>query len=276
MDGFFNGRRLFNAPHNGAVLVSGDRLRNPQNVNILDEDPTFSIYGFPSHLDRYPDDYSLLRHVCSELMQQKKCLFRFRCREHDPINIPVSTPAVQSEGIIVPVTRLESNSNSNNSNISFNRPVIREIPIKIVPATTEGRNHTMRMSRPTSSSSVVGKFPVNDTDEIFMSLDANQSHQSQQKADINTKVSLSEKPLYDNVASGTSFLKDSSRSLSGTRPAKLPVAAETVRLKSNDGGLVEGDRVVWFDAMGIPRRGTARWIGYLRGHTNIYVGVDFY
>lgn len=38
---------------------------------------------------------------------------------------------------------------------------------------------------------------------------------------------------------------------------------------------MEGDRVVWFDALGIPRRGTARWIGYLRGHTNIYVGVDF-
>ncbi|VIO92247.1 Uncharacterized protein BM_BM12211, partial [Brugia malayi] len=47
------------------------------------------------------------------------------------------------------------------------------------------------------------------------------------------------------------------------------------RLKLNDGELMEGDRVVWFDALGIPRRGTARWIGYLRGHTNVYVGVDF-
>ncbi|VDM92900.1 unnamed protein product, partial [Onchocerca ochengi] len=259
MDGFFNGRRLFAAPRNGAVLVSGDRLRNPQSVNILGEDSTFSIYGFPSHLDPYPNDYSLLRY-----------------REYEPINIPVAAPAIQNEGIIVPITRFESNSNTNNSNPSLNRPVIREIPIKIVPATTEGRNQTMRLSCPTSSSSsVVGKFPVNDMDEILMSLDVNQSPQSQQKTDINTKVSLSEKPLYDNVASETSFLKDSSRSLSGTRPAKLPVAAETVRLKSNDGGLMEGDRVVWFDAIGIPRRGTARWIGYLRGHTNIYVGVDF-
>ncbi|KAL4003220.1 CAP-Gly domain family protein [Acanthocheilonema viteae] len=256
MDGFFNGRRLFVVPHNGAVLVSGDRLRNPRNVNILDEDPTLSIYSFPSHLDHYPDDYLSLRR-----------------REREAHSVPVSTSAFQNDGIIVPITRL--NSNNSSSNISFNRPVVREVPIQIVPATSS-HSQVLRSNCPASSaSSTVGRFPVNDTDEAFMNLDDNQSHKSQEKNDINKEISLSKKPISENVASVTSFLKDSSRSLSRNRPVKLPVATETVRLKSNDGGLMEGDRVVWFDALGIPRRGTARWIGYLRGHTNIYVGVDF-
>ncbi|KAM3722484.1 Ubiquitin carboxyl-terminal hydrolase CYLD [Dirofilaria immitis] len=221
MDGFFNGRRLFAAPHNGAVLVSGDRLRNPRNVSILDEDSTFSDYGLPSHLD-HSDDYSLSR------------------------------------------------------NIPSHRPVVREVPIKIVPTTAGSHNQAVQLRCSTSSiSPAIGKFPVNDMDEILMNLDINRSHQSQQKANINMKVSSSKKPLYDNISLGTSLLKDSSRSLSGTRSVKLPVAVETIRLKSNEGELMEGDRIVWFDAMGIPRRGTARWIGYLRGHTNIYIGVDF-
>lgn len=68
MDGFFNGRRLFAAPHNGAVLVSGDRLRNPRSISILDEEPTFSAYGFPSVLDHYPNDYSSLRQVYRDFL----------------------------------------------------------------------------------------------------------------------------------------------------------------------------------------------------------------
>lgn len=63
MDGFFKGRRLFSAPYNGAVLVSGDRLRNPRSVSILDEDPAFSFYSFPSRSDHYPDEYSTFRYV---------------------------------------------------------------------------------------------------------------------------------------------------------------------------------------------------------------------
>lgn len=63
MDGFFNGRRLFAAPRNGAVLVSGDRLRNPRNISLLDEDPSFSVYGFPSLQDHYRDDFSPTRSV---------------------------------------------------------------------------------------------------------------------------------------------------------------------------------------------------------------------
>ncbi|VDM08063.1 unnamed protein product [Wuchereria bancrofti] len=263
MDGFFNGQRLFAAPHNGAVLVSGDRLRNPRNISILDEDPTFSVYGFPSHLDQYCDDYSPLRQVYRNSLR----------REREAIGIPVSTPSVQSEGTIIPITRLESNNSSSNN--SFNRPVIREIPIRIVPA-TNSHSQTPRPSCTASSASLaVGRFPVDDTDDNCMNLDVNQGYQMQERADINSKVSLSKKPGYDNLSSRVPFLKDSSRSLSRTRPAKLQVATETVRLKSNDGGLMEGDRVVWFDALGIPRRGTARWIGYLRGHTNVYVGVDF-
>ncbi|MCP9257608.1 hypothetical protein DINM_000710 [Dirofilaria immitis] len=216
MDGFFNGRRLFAAPHNGAVLVSGDRLRNPRNVSILDEDSTFSDYGLPSHLD-HSDDYSLSR-----------------LRDRKAISAPVSTLETQNENII-PITRRET---------------------KVI--------------------TIAGIFlPTAQWFENLMNLDINRSHQSQQKANINMKVSSSKKPLYDNISLGTSLLKDSSRSLSGTRSVKLPVAVETIRLKSNEGELMEGDRIVWFDAMGIPRRGTARWIGYLRGHTNIYIGVDF-
>ncbi|VDO47359.1 unnamed protein product [Brugia timori] len=271
MDGFFNGQRLFSAPHNGAVLVSGDRLRNPRNISILDEDPTFSVYGFPSHLDRYSDDYSPLRQVYRN--SQNKILLSFRHREREAIGIPMSTSSIQNEGTIIPITRLESNNSSSNN--SFNRPVIREVPIRIVSA-TNSHSQTPRPSCPASSTSLaVGRFPVDDTDDNCMSLDVNQGYQMQERADINSKVSLSKKPVYDNVSSRLPFLKDSSHSLSVIRPAKLHVATETVRLKLNDGELMEGDRVVWFDALGIPRRGTARWIGYLRGHTNVYVGVDF-
>lgn len=39
--------------------------------------------------------------------------------------------------------------------------------------------------------------------------------------------------------------------------------------------LSNGDRIVWFDRIGVPRHGTVRWIGRLKGHSNIYVGVDF-
>uniref|UniRef100_A0A1I7VUA1 ubiquitinyl hydrolase 1 n=1 Tax=Loa loa TaxID=7209 RepID=A0A1I7VUA1_LOALO len=260
MDGFYNGRRLFAAPHNGAVLVSGDRLRNPRNVNVLNEDPTFSVYGFPSYLDHYSDDYSPLRQVYRNSLH----------RECEVVSVPVSPSTTQSEGIIVPITRLDSNSSS--SNISSNHSVIREVPIKIVPA-TGSHSQAPRPSCPPSSASSVGRFPVNDTDEVYTSLDIDQGQQLQEKVNTNAKIS-SKKPVYDNVASRT-FLNDSSRSLLGTKPTKLRVATETVRLNLNDGGLMEGDRVVWFDALGIPRRGTARWIGYLRGHTNIYVGVDF-
>lgn len=62
-----------------------------------------------------------------------------------------------------------------------------------------------------------------------MKLVTNQTHKAQEHADINNKI-LSKKPIHVNVASGTSFLKDSSRNLSGTKSSKLPVASETVRL----------------------------------------------
>ncbi|VDK50766.1 unnamed protein product [Anisakis simplex] len=40
-------------------------------------------------------------------------------------------------------------------------------------------------------------------------------------------------------------------------------------------GLCNGDRIVWFDRDAIPRHGTVKWTGRLKGHSNIYVGVDF-
>uniref|UniRef100_A0A915PWD6 ubiquitinyl hydrolase 1 n=1 Tax=Setaria digitata TaxID=48799 RepID=A0A915PWD6_9BILA len=267
MDGFFNGRRLFVAPRNGAVLVSGDRLRNPRNVSILDEDPTFSVYGFSSHVDRCLRGCSPLRQV-SEFYQCGGC---------DSTEVPVSVPTTQNEGIIIPIKYLENNTNTNNSsNVSSSRPVIREIPIQIMSATKGSHSQVSLPSCPPSSaSSAFQGFPVDSTDGFLINSDVHQRHQSQQKIDTSVKVSSLKNPLYDSLPSETSCLKDSLRSLMGTRPAKLPIATETMRLKSNEGGLMEGDRVVWFDALGIPRRGTARWIGYLRGHTNIYVGVDF-
>lgn len=41
MDGTYKGRRLFSAPHNGAVLVTGDLLRRP----------------FPTNAASVPDSY---------------------------------------------------------------------------------------------------------------------------------------------------------------------------------------------------------------------------
>lgn len=59
-------------------------------------------------------------------------------------------------------------------------------------------------------------------------MDVKQGHQLHENPDINAKVSVFQKPLYGNV--GTSYLKDLPRNLMEPRPAKPPVAAETVRL----------------------------------------------
>lgn len=54
MDGLYNGRRLFTAPNNGAVLVSGDYLQSPsvtkQNANIL----PFSTENFENFQNQHP------------------------------------------------------------------------------------------------------------------------------------------------------------------------------------------------------------------------------
>lgn len=67
-------------------------------------------------------------------MWQNKFFLPFRQRERDVDGIPMSTSATQSEGIIIPIGRVESNSKSSSNNISSNHPVVREIPIRIVPA----------------------------------------------------------------------------------------------------------------------------------------------
>ncbi|VDN33380.1 unnamed protein product [Gongylonema pulchrum] len=199
MDGIFNNRRLFVAPRNGAVLVSGDRLRDPRNVSILDGDPTFSAYVCTPPQHQYRDDFSF-------------------------------SSATHSDA------------------------------------------------------------------------DSYRNHPSQRIIDIN--VNITDQPKnqirYGPPGSRTSLVRESSRNLAETGPAKPAVCPETVRcefvrantqnvtglyawhlpcayfrLKSNEGGLMDGDRIVWFDAEGIPRRGTVRWCGYLRGHTKVYVGVDF-
>lgn len=78
----------------------------------------------------------------------------------------MSTPTIQNEGIIVPITRLESNSSS--SNISFNRPVVREVPIQIVPATGSHSQAPLPNCPTLSAPLTVGRFPVNDTDEVYV------------------------------------------------------------------------------------------------------------
>ncbi|VDN34687.1 unnamed protein product [Gongylonema pulchrum] len=179
MDGIFNNRRLFVAPRNGAVLVSGDRLRDPRNVSILDGDPTFSAYVCTPPQHQYRDDFSFSRGL----------------------------PATSSCNEIV------SRPSQNGSVVAPSRPHVRNVPIQIVPAARSQLRIRPSVSNPhPRATSTLGRFPVDATD---------------------------------------------------------------ARLKSNEGGLMDGDRIVWFDAEGIPRRGTVRWCGYLRGHTKVYVGVDF-
>ncbi|VDN04157.1 unnamed protein product [Thelazia callipaeda] len=254
MDGSFNGRRLFEAPPHGAVLVSGNRLRNPRNVSILDADLKFSAHGFSSSPVYYRDNFSSLRKG-----------------QHGALNIPITQPAC-NESATSPIIHLESNIGYNR-NSSLNRPLIREIPIRIVQATSAGKPQSCTLPPNQSSSSVLrnGGFPICCADEEISSHpDINGSDQLE-KSENCAKVPSLKQPIFRAKES----IEEPSRNSWNEKRTTSLIAMETVRLKLGNGKLVEGDRVVWFDALGMPHRGTVQWIGYLRGHTNVYVGVDF-
>lgn len=106
----------------------------------------------------------------------------FRRRECESISIPISTPVTRNEGIIVPITRIDggsTGSNSSSSNTALNRPIVRNVPIQIVPAiSSQVQAHTHAQAQwpnfpPPTAPSTLGKFPLDATDdarcEVFFS-----------------------------------------------------------------------------------------------------------
>uniref|UniRef100_A0A9J2PY54 ubiquitinyl hydrolase 1 n=1 Tax=Ascaris lumbricoides TaxID=6252 RepID=A0A9J2PY54_ASCLU len=230
MDGTYKGRRLFSAPHNGAVLVTGDLLRRP----------------FPTNAASVPDSYYSVTNAS---------------------DIAYGDASIQSAKI--PSVRM---NRSTTYDEDFGAPVVRNVPIRIVSSP--------RHNEPPPYASVFPKSATSSEESL---------------PSYNTRPTSQRSSLHCTQREGTNGLVCAVRAGPSPtqRPPKVPVVesssntASELNLGHTSGvsnstvsmphccALSNGDRIVWFDRIGVPRHGTVRWIGRLKGHSNIYVGVDF-
>ncbi|VDM48468.1 unnamed protein product [Toxocara canis] len=155
----------------------------------------------------------------------------------------------------------------------FGAPVVRNVPIRIVPS--------VHHNEPPAYSTIFAKG-ASSADESLSS---------------NTRIppqTTSQRSAHGEAGSGTACVPRAGPSITD-RPlkaaavkdcssgglSKLHIGTATNNVSSYTVSmphccdLRSGDRVVWFDRVGVPRRGTVKWTGRLKGHSSIYVGVDF-